>query len=880
GWVTWHNSPVSDGSFVFPSTGGPVPSANRNIDNFIAAGIPASKLGIGIDFYGYVWNGGNGTTTGGVTRPRQTWTTDPWVQGNVPYYTIMQDYYQPQYYNWDDAAKASYLSIDNSGSANDKFISYDDEKTVQAKFDYARTKGIGGLIIWELGGGYRANQVAGQQDVLLQAVKKALNGSSTPVADATPPVISITSPSNGSSILGVVTLSANASDNIGVAGVQFKVDGINSGVEITAAPFTTSLNVAILLPGAHTISAVARDAAGNTATASVNVSVIISTTDTTLPVVSITSPANNSTVTGTITVNSSASDNIGVAGVQYKLDGSILGSEVVTSPYNLSWNTVQTTDGTHILSAIARDAAGNTATASLTVNVSNSTTSPSSNLVVYDDVLKTPWTNSSWSATINFSSTEKFYSGNSSIKTTFSSWGALSLQYGGWNSTGINPAQYQQLKFAVYAPASGTKLSVYFQNSQGQSFPSVNYDAIVANQWTIISIPMNQLNPNGQTFDRISIQESGGSNKTLFIDDFSIIGNTVVTIPVSPVLALPANSSTGVSTNPTLSWVAVDGAASYHLQVSISSTFSSTAVDQSGITGISSAVSGLIASTTYYWRVNATNANGTGSWSSVYNFTTGSQATSAGLIVYGDTLKSPWINTSWGTTATFNSTQKVFQGSYSVNVTQSGWAGLRLRNGSWGSPVNISTSNYASFEFAAYGGINGLTLGVYFENDLGQAFPTVSNIQVAANQWQIVSVPISQLNPNNYIIHSITIQNFTGKQKTYFVDNIHFNGASVVAKLVAGTENTTLPDKFNLDQNYPNPFNPSTIIAFNISQQSFVTLKIYNILGQEVATLVSKTLPAGNYREVWDASNFPSGIYIYQLCSDNNVLVKKMNFIK
>ena len=141
--------------------------------HFLAAGIPASKLGIGIDFYGYVWNGGNGTTTGGVTKPRQTWTSDPWVQGNVPYYTIMQDYYQPQYYNWDDAAKASYLSIDDTGSTNDKFISYDDEKTVQAKFDYARTKGIGGLIIWELGGGYRANQSAGQKDVLLQAVKNA-----------------------------------------------------------------------------------------------------------------------------------------------------------------------------------------------------------------------------------------------------------------------------------------------------------------------------------------------------------------------------------------------------------------------------------------------------------------------------------------------------------------------------------------------------------------------------------------------------------------------------------------------------------------------------------------------------------------------------------
>ncbi|NJD23624.1 MAG: T9SS type A sorting domain-containing protein, partial [Melioribacter sp.] len=170
----WHNSPLYNGGYQFPCCPGSfLPSTDSQVNAFIAKGIPANKLGIGIDFYGYVWNGGNGTATGGVTKPRQEWITDPWVQSNVPYYSIMEKYYHSQYYGWDDDAKASYLSIDNSGSVNDKFISYDDEKSVQAKFDYARTKGIGGLIIWELGGGYRANQVAGQQDVLLQAVKNA-----------------------------------------------------------------------------------------------------------------------------------------------------------------------------------------------------------------------------------------------------------------------------------------------------------------------------------------------------------------------------------------------------------------------------------------------------------------------------------------------------------------------------------------------------------------------------------------------------------------------------------------------------------------------------------------------------------------------------------
>src|SRR6202008_4147011 len=71
GWVTWHNAAIYDGGYKFPSTGNPVPSSNGMVDNFTGAGISSAKLGIGIDFYGYVWSGGSGTPTGGSTDPRQ-----------------------------------------------------------------------------------------------------------------------------------------------------------------------------------------------------------------------------------------------------------------------------------------------------------------------------------------------------------------------------------------------------------------------------------------------------------------------------------------------------------------------------------------------------------------------------------------------------------------------------------------------------------------------------------------------------------------------------------------------------------------------------------------------------------------------------------------
>ncbi|MGH2567297.1 MAG: glycosyl hydrolase family 18 protein [Bacteroidota bacterium] len=172
GWVVWHNAPVTTNEMSFPSTGRLLPSAETMIDNFLLAGVPAGKLGLGIDFYGYVWSGGSGTSTGGVTAPAQTWTSAPHIQVNVPYYALMQKYYEPERYRWDHTAQASYLSIDNPGAADDKFISYDNELSCARKVDYARAKGLGGVFIWELGGGQLPSQFP-NRDRLLQAVKMA-----------------------------------------------------------------------------------------------------------------------------------------------------------------------------------------------------------------------------------------------------------------------------------------------------------------------------------------------------------------------------------------------------------------------------------------------------------------------------------------------------------------------------------------------------------------------------------------------------------------------------------------------------------------------------------------------------------------------------------
>jgi glucuronoarabinoxylan endo-1,4-beta-xylanase len=79
-----------------------------------------------------------------------------------------------------------------------------------------------------------------------------------------------------------------------------------------------------------------------------------------------------------------------------------------------------------------------------------------------------------------------------------------------------------------------------------------------------------------------------------------------------------------------------------------------------------------------------------------------------------------------------------------------------------------------------------------------------------------------------------------------------------------------------LHQNYPNPFNPSTIIEFNLPVTSKVTLKVFNILGEEVATLLSASLLLGSHSVTWDASNLASGVYLYRLQAGDYVETRKM----
>lgn len=93
-------------------------------------------------------------------------------------------------------------------------------------------------------------------------------------------------------------------------------------------------------------------------------------------------------------------------------------------------------------------------------------------------------------------------------------------------------------------------------------------------------------------------------------------------------------------------------------------------------------------------------------------------------------------------------------------------------------------------------------------------------------------------------------------------------------------ENIEVPSESELIQNYPNPFNPTTVISFKLAESGLTSLKVYDILGREVSTLLNENMTSGTHKISFNASNLSSGIYIYQLTTETGSQSKRMTLIK
>ncbi|HET7486611.1 MAG TPA: Ig-like domain-containing protein [Acidimicrobiales bacterium] len=193
----------------------------------------------------------------------------------------------------------------------------------------------------------------------------------TKTADVVPPTVSITAPAGGATVSGTVAVSGSASDNVGVSAVAVAVDGGAWATASGTSSWSWAWSAAGVANGAHTIAARATDAAGNTSTTSATVTVSNPVADTTAPSVAIGAPAAGSTVSGTVAVSGTSSDNTSVARVDVAVDGGPYATASGTSSWSWSWASSTVANGTHTITARATDTSGNAASASRTVTVSN-----------------------------------------------------------------------------------------------------------------------------------------------------------------------------------------------------------------------------------------------------------------------------------------------------------------------------------------------------------------------------------------------------------------------------------------------------------------------------------------------------------------------------
>ncbi|MFN0158087.1 MAG: T9SS type A sorting domain-containing protein [Bacteroidota bacterium] len=107
----------------------------------------------------------------------------------------------------------------------------------------------------------------------------------------------------------------------------------------------------------------------------------------------------------------------------------------------------------------------------------------------------------------------------------------------------------------------------------------------------------------------------------------------------------------------------------------------------------------------------------------------------------------------------------------------------------------------------------------------------------------------------------------------------HYTDA-ILVDVLSSVDNPQAPLAFSLGQNYPNPFNPSTTISFSLAQGAMASLRVYNVIGQEVATLLNETMPAGRHEVAFDASALPSGLYVYRLQAGEHSETRKLMLMK
>ncbi len=163
GWVAWHNSALYNKEVVFEEEPTQLlPSIDQKVNEWVAAGVERKKIGIAINFYGSVWKEQN------FLGKWPTWPTEDTSFFSIEPYSVLSSRYNLDNYEWDDKASVPYLNL----SQPNIFVSFDNERSISEKMDYAKTNRLGGVTIWDLSGDFSQN--AAPKNPLLNAVKSHL----------------------------------------------------------------------------------------------------------------------------------------------------------------------------------------------------------------------------------------------------------------------------------------------------------------------------------------------------------------------------------------------------------------------------------------------------------------------------------------------------------------------------------------------------------------------------------------------------------------------------------------------------------------------------------------------------------------------------------
>lgn len=381
------------------------------------------------------------------------------------------------------------------------------------------------------------------------------------------------------------------------------------------------------------------------------------------------------------------------------------------------------------------------------------------------------------------------------------------------------------------APADNTAWDGVFASASGTNSASVPG---TATNYTL-TVPQSLL--SGTTY-YWAVRKTGGTNWSA--GSFTTVSATVASNG-TPVPSWPVGGAQASSTTPLLSWWmngSTAGLVSYSVEYSRTEDFAA-GMDGFGpytvlVTGLPAnsmsyqipSNSPLLQGTTYYWRVKAVFPASVTTVSANESFVVQSAngviAPVAGSPVNNVQVKNNNPVLSWAI-PTKTTASMTYEAQYSTKPDMS-------------SPVTLTglKSNKAS--------VTGLKNGTYY--------------------WRVRSVDTKG-----------TYSSYSSKE------------SFVVTGTTAVEQRPGMPTDFVLEQNYPNPFNPSTVIRFSLPKESQVTLKIYDIMGQEVKTLLNETMNAGNFDVQWngddsDGNKVQSGTYIYRITTENNSVARKMILIK